>query len=58
MFASSEDNTLKIGDSVPNVLALDHNSNEFDFEANLSDTVSVVFFYPKAHTPWMYSTGL
>ena len=51
MFASSEDNTLKIGDSVPNVLALDHNSNEFDFEANLSDTVSVVFFYPKAHTP-------
>ena len=51
MFASSEDKTLSIGDSLPNVIALDHENNEFDFEANLSDSVSVVFFYPKAHTP-------
>ena len=51
MFASSEDKTLAIGNPVPNVTALDHNNNEFDFGANLSDGVSVVFFYPKAHTP-------
>ena len=51
MFASSDDKTLTIGDSVPKVVALDHDKNEFDFEANLSDKVSVVFFYPKAHTP-------
>ena len=51
MFASSEDKTLSIGDCLPNVIALDHENNEFDFEANLSDSVSVVFFYPKAHTP-------
>ena len=51
MFASSDDKTLTIGDSVPKVVALDHDNNKFDFEANLSDKVSVVFFYPKAHTP-------
>ena len=51
MFASSEDTTLTIGDSVPSVVALDHDNNEFDFKANLSEKVSVVFFYPKAHTP-------
>ena len=51
MFASSDDKTLTIGDSVPKVVALDHDKNEFDFEVNLSDKVSVVFFYPKAHTP-------
>lgn len=51
MFASSENKTLSIGDSVPRVVALDHNNKEFDFEANLSDRISIVFFYPKAHTP-------
>ena len=51
MFASTEDKTLSIGDSVPSVIAPDHNNNDFDFKANLSDTISVVFFYPKAHTP-------
>jgi len=51
MFASSEDTTLTIGKSIPSVIALDHDNNEFDFEASLADTVTVVFFYPKAHTP-------
>ena len=51
MFASSEDKTLAIGDPIPGVIALDHDNQAFDFEVNLSDTVSVVFFYPKAHTP-------
>ena len=51
MFASSEDKTLSIGDSLPSVIALDHENNEFDFEANLSDSLTIIFFYPKAHTP-------
>ena len=51
MFASSKNKILSIGDSLPRVVALDHENNEFDFEENLSDNVSVVFFYPKAHTP-------
>ena len=51
MFASSKNKILSIGDSLPRVVALDHENNEFDFEENLSDKVSVVFFYPKAHTP-------
>lgn len=51
MFASTEDTTLAIGASAPSVIALDHESNEFDFEKKLSKEVSVVFFYPKAHTP-------
>ena len=51
MFASSKNKILSIGDSLPRVVALDHENNEFDFEENLSDSVSVVFFYPKAHTP-------
>lgn len=51
MFASSKNKILSIGDSLPRVVALDHENNEFDFEENLANSVSVVFFYPKAHTP-------
>ena len=51
MFAFTEDKTLAIGDSVPSVTAPDHNDNDFHFKESLSDTISIVFFYPKAHTP-------
>ncbi|MDC3132267.1 peroxiredoxin [Opitutae bacterium] len=51
MFAFTENKTLAIGDSIPCVTAPDHNDNDFNFKETLSDTISIVFFYPKAHTP-------
>ena len=51
MFASAKNNTLTIGEAIPEVIALDHENNAFDFKEHLSDKVSLVFFYPKAHTP-------
>ena len=51
MFASSEKTTLPIGSAAPSVSALDHNGDPIDLGAALSEKLSLVFFYPKAHTP-------
>ena len=42
---------LKVGDKAPNFSCLDQNGNLI----NLSDLIGkkvVIFFYPKANTPW------
>lgn len=51
MFASSEKTTLPIGSAAPSVSTLDHNGDPIDLGAALSEKLSLVFFYPKAHTP-------
>ncbi len=43
--------TLEIGSSAPKVFTVDYEGNSLDLNAELSDGIVVVFFYPKAMTP-------
>lgn len=51
MFASSENSPLSIGSAAPSISAVDHNGDPIDLGEALSEKLSLVFFYPKAHTP-------
>lgn len=43
--------TLDMGSPAPQVTSVDHTGNAIDLGAELSNGISVVFFYPKARTP-------
>lgn len=51
MFASSKNSSFPIGSAAPAVTAIDHNGDAIDLGEALSEKLSLVFFYPKAHTP-------
>ena len=42
---------LKVGDTAPQIQAIDHTGSTIDLGAALNEGISVVFFYPKAMTP-------
>ena len=43
--------TLEIGSPVPKVSSVDHEGNTVDLGNELSEGITVIFFYPKAMTP-------
>lgn len=51
MFAFSETHSIEIGTRVPDVVAYTHDGKQFDFKETITRNLSLVFFYPKAHTP-------
>lgn len=42
---------LKVGDDAPQVKTVDQNGDEVDLGKELSEGISLVYFYPKADTP-------
>lgn len=49
--ASVNAEPLDIGDEVPGVITTDQNGKEVDLGKQLSEGLSLVYFYPKADTP-------